>query len=281
MTDRPDSGGSALRAILAADIVTHVPGVYDPVSAVLAVRAGHRAVLLSGAAISTTMLGRPDLTFTPATQIADRAAGLAPALGSVPILADADLGYDRPADAVWTALAYERSGIGGLLLDDDDHPGPAVLRITALASQVPQLAVVARVRGNGLAETMERCRAYAEAGADAVHPVGVDDPEHLGRIHAAFPGVPLVVTQPESADRRLTDADLAALGVRLVLHPLTAVLAALRAASLAYRAIAEEGNADRVDRLPWPAYTALLEPNVPGAPAGSASLLERIDDLDT
>jgi 2-methylisocitrate lyase-like PEP mutase family enzyme len=265
MTDRPEPGGSALRAILAAETVTHVPGVYDPASAALAVRAGHRAVLLSGAAITATMLGRPDLAFTPATQIADRAAGLADALGGVPLLADADLGYERPADAVWTALAYQRAGIGGLLLDDGDHPGPAALRIKALRAQVPELAVIARARGNGLAETMARCRAYAEAGADAVHPVGVDDPEQLGRIHAAFPGVPLVLTRSETAIATppRSDADLAASGVRLVLHPLTAVLAALRGASLAYRALAEQGNAEHIDRLPWAAYTALSHPDPP------------------
>src|SRR3954468_19121118 len=98
---------AALRAMLAAEQVTHVPGVYDPASAVLAVRAGHRAVHLSGAAISATMLGRSDLGFTSATQIADRAAVLAPALGGVPLLADVILGDDGRDDAVWTALSYQ------------------------------------------------------------------------------------------------------------------------------------------------------------------------------
>src|SRR3982751_1030828 len=105
------TAAAALRAMLAADHVTHVPGVYDPASAALAVAAGHRAVHLSGAAISATMLGRPDVGFTPATQIADRAATLVTALGGVPLLADADVGYDRPDHAVWTALAYQRAGI--------------------------------------------------------------------------------------------------------------------------------------------------------------------------
>jgi methylisocitrate lyase len=265
-----------LRAMLVADHVTHVPGVYDPASAALAVRAGHRAVHLSGAAVSTTMLGRPDLSFIPATQIADRAAVLVPALGEVPLLADAAIGYDSPDHAVWTALAYQRAGISGLRLDDGEDAGLAVARITALAEQAPQVMLIAQAGGRGLAETIARCRAYLAAGADAVLPAGVQEGDDLGRLHAELPGVPLVISRSETATggNRRTDAELAGLGVRLVLHPLAAVLAALRAASLAYRAIADEGHAARVDRIPLAVYATLIEPSDP--PTGPG-----IDQIDT
>ena len=249
-----------LRAMLAADHVTHVPGVYDPASAALAVRAGHRAVHLSGAAVSATMLGRPDLGFTPATQIADRASVLVPALDGVQLLADAAIGYDSPQHAVWTALAYQRAGISGLLLDDCDDVRLAGARIAALTEQAPQLMLVAQAGGHSLAETIERCRAYARAGADAVLPAGAPEGD-LGRLRVLLPGVPLVISRSESATggSYLADAELADLGVRLVLHPLAAVLAALRAASLAYRAIADEGHATRVDRMPLAVVGTLIE----------------------
>jgi methylisocitrate lyase len=255
-----------LRTMLAADHVTHVPGVYDPASTALAVRAGHRAVHLSGAAVSATMLGRPDLGFTPATQIADRAAVLGPALGGVPLLADAAIGFDSPDHAVWTAQAYQRAGISGLCLDDLEDAGLAGARITALAEQAPQIMLVAQAGGRGLAETIERCRGYAAAGADAVLAAGVHDGEDLGRLHAALPGVPLVISRSETAGGDLSDTGLAGLGVRLVLHPLAAVLAALRAASLTYRAIAEEGHAGRVDQIPLAVYATLAERS--GRPTG-------------
>jgi len=81
-------------------------------------------------------------------------------------------------------------------------------------------------------------------------------------VSAALPGVSLVVSRSEAGPggRRLTDGELAALGVRLVLHPLAAVLAALRAASMTYRAIADDGNAERVDRLPLAAFPDFLPP---------------------
>ena len=264
-----------LRAMLVAGHVTHAPGVYDPASAALAVRAGHRAVHLSGPAISATMLGQPDLGFAPSTQIADRAATLIRVLSGLPLLADADVGYDDPDHAVWTALAYQRSGISGLCLDDGEDAGLSAARIAVLAERVPGVALVARAGGRGLDETIERCRAYAAAGADAVLPVSVREAD-LGRLRAALPGVPLVVSRSEAGTGRgrLTGAELAGLGVRLVLHPLAAVLAALRAASLAYRAIVEDGDAERIDRMPLAAFSTLIDRPAPTADRG-------IDKIDT
>ncbi|GAA4587746.1 methylisocitrate lyase [Actinoplanes octamycinicus] len=268
---------SALRALLTLDRVTHVPGVWDPVTAALAVAAGHRAVHLSGAAVSATMLGRPDLGFVHATQIADRATTLVPALRGTPLLADADIGYGNPAHAVWTGLAYSRAGISGLHLEDRVRPGRgghpagkevieiglAAAKVKALAEQVPEIAVIARTDAyavKGLGETIVRCGAYAEAGADAVFPEGVRDLDDLAAIHAALPGVPMVVDRSEATPDHpaWTDAELLAVGVRLVLHPVAALLAAMRAASVTYRAIGESGAADAVERMPWAAFTALV-----------------------
>ncbi|MEU4237302.1 isocitrate lyase/PEP mutase family protein [Actinoplanes sp. NPDC026619] len=269
--------GDDLRALLRNGGVTHAPGVYDPVTAALAVRAGHTAVHLSGTAVSALMLGRPDLGFVHATQIADRATTLVPALGGTPLLADADTGYGNPVHAVWTALAYVRAGISGLLLEDQvspkrgGHPagtevidaGLAAAKIKALAAEAPEIAVIARTDAyavHGLAEAVERCRRFAEAGADAVFPEGVDDPADLAGLHATLPGVPIVISRSEAGGSRppASDAELAEVGVRMVLHPVAALLAALRAASLVYRAIADTGSAAAVDRMPWAAFTDLV-----------------------
>jgi 2-methylisocitrate lyase-like PEP mutase family enzyme len=288
-----------LRSLLAADHVTQVPGVYDPASAALAVRAGHQAAYLSWAAVAATMLGRPGLDLTPATQIADRAALLGRALGGVPLLADGDVGFDSPDDAGWSALAYERSGISGVVLGDGEDVRPSAARITAMVAQAPGVTLIAQAAGPGLAETIERARAYVAAGADAILPSGVHDPADLDRIRQAVPGVPLVVSRSEAdaAGPRLSDAQLAEVGVRLVLHPLAAVLAALRAASLAYRAIAEEGSAAQVDRMPMAAFETLTSPWTParrqppapepvtalasGQPEAAPSLEESIARIDT
>jgi 2-methylisocitrate lyase-like PEP mutase family enzyme len=250
---------ATLRDLLDADHVIHVPGVHDPVSAVLAVRAGNRALLLSGAAVAATMLARPGVEHTPPTQIADRAATITPLLKGVPLLADADLGYDNREDAVWTALAYERAGISGLHLDDGANAARATTRIAELVQRVPSVAVVARATGSGPADTIARCRAYAAAGADVVLPVGVEDRVRLGEIRSALPGVRLAISRSESVGggTPLSDDELARLGVRLVLHPLAAMRAALAAMTAAYQEVLEEGEARPAALLSWPELAAL------------------------
>lgn len=271
------TGAEGLRALLAAGAVTHVPGVYDPVTAALAVAAGHRAVHLSGAAVSALMLGRPDLGFVHATQIADRAATLAPALDGIPLIADAETGYGNPLHAVWTGHAYVRAGISGLHIEDQAQPKrcghlagkevidieTATAKVAALTREVPELVVIARTDAysvTGLDDAIARCRAYADAGADAVFPEGVDTLDDLARVHAALPGVAIVINRSEAAGNRpaLSDDELASVGVRMVLHPVAALLASLRAASQVYRQIADTGSAEPIDRMPWAAFTALI-----------------------
>ena len=266
-----------MKALLHGAGVTHLPGVYDPLTAALAARAGFAAVHLSGAAVAALALGLPDLGYVHGTHIADRAAAIVPALGGVPLLADADTGYGNALHAVWTARRYAAAGIAGLHLEDQVSPKRcghlagkelvdvqvAAAKIRAVAEAATGLVLVARTDARtvtGLGDAIARCRAYVDAGADAVFVEGVTGAEELAAVHAALPGVPLVVNRSEAAGDApvLRDADLAALGVRLVLHPVAPLLAALRAARDAYAAIAAHGTAAGVPGLPWDAFTGLV-----------------------
>ncbi|MEV4351153.1 isocitrate lyase/phosphoenolpyruvate mutase family protein [Actinoplanes sp. NPDC049596] len=247
--------------LFAPGSVTHLPGVYDPASAALAVRAGIRAAYLSGEAIAATML-KPAATpnAVSATEIADRAAVLAPFLGGVPLIADAVVGFEEPDGAVWSALAYQRAGIGGLVLGEGS---PA--RVAAVKEGAPGIAVIASAGGDSPGEAIARGRALAAAGADAVLLLGLGE-DQLRSAGVALPGVRLAVNRTEGATRGrfLSDAELAEAGVVLVLHPLTAVLAALRAASLAYHALTSEPLSSTEPPSPAP-------PPSPGASASAAS----------
>jgi methylisocitrate lyase len=79
----------------------------------------------------------------------------------------------------------------------------------------------------------------------------------------------------------LTGAELAGFGVRLVLHPLAAVLAALRAASLTYRAILDEGDAEGVDRIPLAALVTVTDRPLTGRPAADVAVARGTDKIDT
>ncbi len=236
----------ALRALLRGSQTVRVHGVWDPVTAALAARAGHRAVHLSGAVTSALQLGLPDLGFVHGTHIAQRAAALVPALRGVPLLADADTGYGNALQAHWTARQYAAAGIAGLHLEDQvapkrcGHLAGKELADTAVAAAKVRAAadtgivVVARTDAYsvaGLDEALRRAEAFLAAGADAVFPEGVTDPDELAR----FAGMPLVINLSEAGGApQHPDGVWAAAGVRLALQPTTALLAALHAAEQVY-----------------------------------------------
>jgi methylisocitrate lyase len=254
-----------LRALLREPGVTRVAGVWDPVTAALAAQAGLRAVHLSGAVCSAVEFGLPDLGYVHGTHIADRAARLVPALREIPLIADADTGYGDALQAIWTAQRYQAAGIAGLHLEDQIQPkrcghlagkellspGRAAAKIRAVATET-DIVLIARTDAYsvaGLEETLRRAQSYLDAGADAVFPEGVTDPADLAR----FDGMPLVLNLSEAAavTSDATGEQLADLGVRLILHPTTAFLAALHAIRAVYHARA-------VPTAGWGEFTALL-----------------------
>lgn len=276
-----DAASARLRALVAGSQLVHLPGVYDAVTALLAARSGASAVCLSGAATSAVALGLPDLGHVHGTDIAARASQLAAVLEGVPILADADTGYGNALQARRTTRLYAAAGVAGLHLEDQASPkrcghlaGKAVVgideatgRVRAAAEAGTGLVVVARTDAlsvEGLESVVERSVAYARAGADAIFVEGADR-EALAAVSAALEHAvgptPLVHNRSEAGgpvDAGPTDTELRELGVRLVIHPVSALLAAAGAAAEVYAAIARDGHAAATPRLEWAGLTDLL-----------------------
>jgi methylisocitrate lyase len=111
---------------------------------------------------------------------------------------------------------------------------------------------------HGLDEAVRRAAAFAEAGAHLVFVEGARTVEQLAAVHAAA-GAPQVLNRSEAgAVDDLDDATLREVGVELVLHPVSALLAMAAAARTAYRAIAQSCSARGVERLDWDELTDLL-----------------------
>jgi len=265
-----------LRALLRGASLVHLPGAYDAVSAKLAAQAGARALHLSGATVSAVDLGVPDFGFVHGSDIARRGAVVAAASG-LPVLADADTGYGNPLQARQTTIDYAQAGLAGLHLEDQVAPkrcghlgGKAVVDLAEAAARVRAavdagtgLVVVARTDALsvlGADAVLERCRAFADAGVDAVFVEGADLTV-LERVADAVPGMPLVQSRSEAGgpvDSGATDVELEEVGVRLVIHPVSAVLAAARAQEQVYAAIMGAGDAADTDRMAWSDLTDLL-----------------------
>ena len=275
--------GERLRALLDGPDPVRLPGVFDAVSAAIAAQAGARAVSLSGAAVSAVELGLPDLGFVHGTDSAARARTLREPLGGIPILADADTGYGNALQAAHTVRRYADAGVAGLHLEDQVAPkrcghlggkevvdadeAAARVRAAADAAVASGLVIVARTDALsvlGRDAVVERCRAFAEAGADAVfvEGAGLADlaavQDALGRDGRPLPQL---YNRSEAAgplEHGPRDAELAAVGVRVVIHPVSALLAAADAVRRVVTAIVAGEHAAGVPRMTWPDLTDLL-----------------------
>lgn len=206
--------GSRLAAELARGPVL-APGCHDALTARLLAGSAARAAYLSGAALSASLLGRPDLGYAGLADTAGQAARITRAV-DLPLIADADTGYGDVLQVAETVRTLERAGVAAVQIEDQVSPkrcghmsGKELLDARTMCGKVRaaraarnHTLVIARTDAlsvRGLDEAIDRARAYRAAGADLILVEGATDLPELRAVHRALPGVPLVVNHSEAA----------------------------------------------------------------------------------
>jgi 2-methylisocitrate lyase-like PEP mutase family enzyme/2-polyprenyl-6-methoxyphenol hydroxylase-like FAD-dependent oxidoreductase len=268
--------GRRLAALLAAGPVL-APGAHDAVSARMLAEAGFTAGFISGAGVSATDLGAPDLGYVGQREMTEQIWRLTGA-ASIPFIADGDGGYGGPLQVARTVRTYERAGAAAITLEDQRLPKrcghlegkeliPAadmVAKIRAAVDARGEMLVIGRTDAlalEGFEAALARAVAYAAAGADLVYVEGDLSAEQLTALHRAT-GRKLVVNRSEAsatASPRLDGPALIAAGVGLVIYPVSGLLAASQAVRSTYAAIASTSAADASILLPWPALGEVLD----------------------
>jgi methylisocitrate lyase len=240
------SPGRQLRQAWAAEPIL-IPGVFNALVARMAQRLDYRAVYLSGGALSAAA-GVPDVGLLTLTEFVDQARTITQST-SLPLLCDADTGFGEALNVERTVRLFEAAGVAGIHLEDQQLPKrcghlsgkqlvepevmAAKLRAAVAARQDPDFVIIARTdaRGvNGFDDAVRRARLYLEAGADAIFPEALENADEFERFARAVPA-PLLANMTEFGRSPSLDfAALAGMGYRMVLYPLTALRAALRAA---------------------------------------------------
>jgi methylisocitrate lyase len=274
MTSRP-----TVAQLVATGEPLPLPGVFDALSAVLAVRAGFRAVFVSGYALSATRLARPDVGLVTQTEMLEAARRVCAAV-DVPIVVDADTGYGDATNVERTVGELVQAGAAGCFLEDQVWPKRCGhmegKQVVALEEYLEKLVAALRVRPRGfhvtartdaraplgLDEAIRRARAFAEAGADAVFVEAPRTRDEMAAVRAALPPeVPLVANMVEGGKTpRRTVAECAAAGFRIVVLPIAGLLAATHALAGLYATLARDGSSrDFGERmLDFDAMNALL-----------------------
>jgi 2,3-dimethylmalate lyase len=260
LTRRP-GGAARLRALLESGQIILAPGAFDPLAARLVEEAGFPAVYMTGFGTSAALLGRPDVGLLTMTEMADNAARIA-ACVDIPVIADADTGYGNPLNVIRTVGAYEAAGVAGIHIEDQVAPkkcghmeGKQVIPAPEMAEKVraavearaqPEFVIIARTDARaveGLDSALERARLYREAGADALFIEAVVSEKEAQEAARAFPGVPLLFNWAEGGKTPPIGIDrLTELGYRIVIFPISTLLAATAAMRGILREIAQAGT---------------------------------------
>lgn len=237
-----------------------IPGVFNALTARIAERAGFRAVYQSGAALSAGLAALPDVGLISQTEFAEQGGYLARAT-SLPVISDADTGFGEPLAVERTVQLYERAGLAGLHLEDQEMPkrcghlsGKSLVSREAMVGRIraavaartdPDFVIIARTdaRGvTGMADALDRARACVDAGADMVFPEALQTPEEFERFASEI-RVPLLANMTEfGKSPLLTVAQLTELGFRAVLFPVTIFRVAMKAAEEALRELVSSGT---------------------------------------
>jgi 2-methylisocitrate lyase-like PEP mutase family enzyme len=240
------------------------PGIYDPLTALIAEQAGFEALYVSGAAIAYTRLGRPDIGLVSMSEVVDTVALIRDRVRAH-LVVDADTGYGNALNVERTVRLLERAGANAIQLEDQDFPKrcghlddkalvPApemVGKIKAAtdARVARETLIIARtdaVAVEGFDRAVARAELYREAGADVLFIEAPRKQEELARIGAAMgKGTPLMANMVEGGKTPLMPAaDLQALGFAFVIFPGAIVRALAKAAEEFYGSLKANGSTE-------------------------------------
>jgi methylisocitrate lyase len=252
--------GSNFRKAIEQEVPLQVVGVVNAYCALLAGRAGFRALYLSGAGVANASFGLPDLGITTLNDVCEdvrRVSGVT----SLPLLVDADTGWGSAFNIARTIRDLSRAGAAGCHIEDQElakrcghRPNKAIVpsgemvdRIKAAvdARSEDAFVVMARtdaVASEGLQAGIDRACAYVAAGADMIFAEALHTLEDYRRFTKNV-SAPVLANITEFGKTPLFSVEeLREVGVRLVLYPLSAFRAMSAAAMRVYAIIRSEGT---------------------------------------
>jgi methylisocitrate lyase len=251
------TAGKRFRKALAAEQPLQIPGVINAYCAILAEKSGFKALYLSGAGVANASYGVPDVGLTTLDDVLIDARRITAAT-SLPLLVDADTGWDDPAR---TARELIKAGAAAMHLEDQvdskrcGHlPGKKLVSADAMAQRI-KAAIHGRARNDflimartdavareGLEVGIKRAVKYREAGADLIFAEALTDLSQYRRFVQAV-GVPVLANITEFGKTPLfTVGQLKQAGVAMALYPLSAFRAMNAAALQIYRAVRHGGT---------------------------------------
>ena len=258
---RPASAGARFRAALAAESPLQVIGAINANHALLAQRAGYRAIYLSGGGVAAGSLGLPDLGINTLEDVLVDTRRITDVC-ELPLLVDIDTGFGPSAfNIARTVRSLINAGAAACHIEDQvgakrcgHRPGKEIVSLGEMVDRVkaaadaktdPDFFLIARtdaIQMEGVDAAIERALACVEAGADGIFAEAAYDLGTYRRFVDAVK-VPVLANITEfGATPLFSREELASAGVAIQLYPLSAFRAANKAAEAVYTAIRRDGH---------------------------------------
>ena len=268
----------SLKARLSQPGLVIALGVFDMVSLRLADTFGFDALYMTGFGTVASHLGLPDAGLATYSDMVGRVTAMA-GMARTPLIADGDTGYGGLLNVRHTVQGYEAAGAAAIQLEDQEFPkkcghtpGRRVIpmddmvrkiRVAVEARRSPDFLIIARTDARttlGLDEALRRAEAYAKAGADILFVESPESEEEMRTIGRSLDR-PLLANMVEGGRTPvLSREDLASIGYKIAIFPVTALLAAVQSMQAVYEGFRAQGSslASGVPLMPFADLTRLM-----------------------
>ncbi|KAI0412083.1 methylisocitrate lyase [Xylaria grammica] len=278
MSDQQKQGpspGARLRQLLATGETLLCPGVYDGLTARMALAAGFKCLYMTGAGVSMSRIGMADLGLATQTEMVDATGMIAGIDRNTPLIADADTGYGTAVNVARTVERYITAGVAGFHIEDQvvtkkcGHlEGKECVTLEEYLSRIraavevrkkreSDVVIIARtdaLAGQGLDEALHRLKSAVKVGADVVFLEAIETQEQLETYSATFRGTGVVtlynMVQGSTVGLKITAKEAAQHGVGIVLYPGICLVPAYLGITSALQALKDGKVEERNEGVP-------------------------------
>ncbi len=258
------SPGQKLRQAVEQNNPLQVVGAVNAYNAIMAEKCGHKALYLSGGGVAACSLGTPDLGISTLHDVLEDARRITDA-STLPLLVDIDTGWGGAFNISRCIREMIRTNVAGVHIEDQvmqkrcgHRPNKAIVSQGEMVDRVKaavdgrtddSFVIMARTDAlavEGMQSAIDRAQACVEAGADMIFPEAMTELEQYSQFVDAVK-VPVLANITEFGSTPLfTTEQLASVGVKLALYPLSAFRAASLAALKVYQQLLADGTQQNV-----------------------------------
>jgi methylisocitrate lyase len=259
----PSEKRKALRECLSSGKLLQMPGAFNAMVAMIIEELDYDGVYISGGVMANT-LGLPDIGLTTLSEVAQMAQQIAK-MTKLPVIMDIDTGFGEVMNVARTIEEIEFLGLAGCHMEDQINPkrcghldNKGIVSVQEMCKKIKaavkakkddNFLLIARTDANaseGLEKTIERTKAYVDAGADMIFPEALSSEKQFEVFREAV-DVPLLANMTEFGKSKLLDYDtLQNLGYNIVIYPVTTQRLAMQAVEEGLKHIKDHGSQDNI-----------------------------------